>query len=313
MPTTPRDPCPLRVERVTAAAVDEWRGGTGLPPRQTDAWQMVYVRSGMIEERTGEKAVKLRAGGVLFHQPGETHAMRVVGEIPPEVMRVEFYSDASGMDHFRTRALHAEPTEQLALEWLTKGIRALFYPPETAGALPKQREDAPYGAEQQLCIYLENILILLARRLQRPRKISARQRAERRHRTLVEQVRGYFSEHLEEELTLAQVCQAIGCSQWQLQQAFRARLRHGAMEEFAAMKLDYAAQLLARGEMPGAVAKRLGYASGAYFSQRFRAATGHTPSAYRRSQLGLPPHRPETQQKDKPDEKTSIPTGPSKA
>ena len=98
----------------------------------------------------------------------------------------------------------------------------------------------------------------------------------------------------------------------QLQQAFRARLRRTAMEEFSAMRIEYAAQLLARGASPGEVAAQMGYCSGAYFSQKFRAATGHTPSAYRRIQQGLPAKRQNRQQKDKAESKTSIAEPPQK-
>ena len=105
---------------------------------------------------------------------------------------------------------------------------------------------------------------------------------------------------------------ALGCTRPQLQQAFRARLRRTAMEEFSAMRIEYAAQLLARGASPGEVAAQMGYCSGAYFSQKFRAATGHTPSAYRRIQQGLPAKRQNRQQKDKAESKTSIAESPQK-
>ena len=108
------------------------------------------------------------------------------------------------------------------------------------------------------------------------------------------------------------MCAALGCTRPQLQQAFRARLRRTAMEEFSAMRIEYAAQLLARGASPGEVAAQMGYCSGAYFSQRFRAATGHTPSAYRRIQQGLPARRQNRQQKGKPESKTPIAESPQK-
>ena len=73
-----------------------------------------------------------------------------------------------------------------------------------------------------------------------------------------------------------------------------------------------AAQLLARGATPGEVAAQMGYCSGAYFSQKFRAATGNTPSAYRRMQQGLTARRPNRQQKDKEAPKTSIPESDQK-
>ena len=108
------------------------------------------------------------------------------------------------------------------------------------------------------------------------------------------------------------ICTALGCTRPQLQQAFRARLHRTAMEEFSAMRIEYAAQLLARGASPGEVAAQMCYCSGAYFSQKFRAATGHTPSAYRRIQQGLPARRQNRQQKGKSESKTPIAETPQK-
>ena len=164
-----------------------------------------------------------------------------------------------------------------------------------------------FRSRQQLAIHLENLLILLARRCKRPRKPTQRIRRERRQTALVEAARAYLAQNLEREVRVEEVCAAVGCTRTQLQQAFRARLRHTVREEFSAMRLDYAAQLLARGATPGEVDARMGYCSGAYFSQKFREATGNTPSAYRRMQQGLPARRKNRQQKDKEEPKTSIP------
>jgi len=153
---------------------------------------------------------------------------------------------------------------------------------------------------------------LLARRYKRARKPGVRLRRERRQTALVDAARTYFAKNLERELRVDEVCEAIGCTRPQLQAAFRTRLRHTAMEEFSAMRLDYAAQLLARGDTPGEVAERMGYRSGAYFSQKFKEATGNTPSAYRRLQQGLPARRLNRQQKDKDESKTSIAETPPK-
>ena len=140
----------------------------------------------------------------------------------------------------------------------------------------------------------------------------ARVRRERRQAALVEEARAYFSENLEHEVKIDELCRAVGCTRPQLQQAFRARLHRTAMEEFSAMRIEYAAQLLARGASPGEVASQMHYCSGAYFSQKFRAATGHTPSAYRRIQQGLPAKRQNKQQKAKSESKSTIAEGPQK-
>ena len=69
------DDFPLRVEAVPAAHTTEWRADDSFLPSETEAWQLIFVRSGTIEERCDDRHVLLRAGGLLFHQPGEVFAM----------------------------------------------------------------------------------------------------------------------------------------------------------------------------------------------------------------------------------------------
>ena len=308
----PKDDFPLRVDGITAAWSAERRPQDVIPPNQSADWQMVYVRSGTIEERCDDRRVLLRAGGILFHQPAETFGMRPLGEVPPEVMRLDFICGRPDMDRFRGAVFHAEPPEQQDLAWLMDAVTEYFEAPAALGDVPQPKPDPPYGAQQQMTIHLENLLLMLARRWRRARRPGARLRRERSQAALVDAARLYFSQNLERELRVEEVCRAIGCTKPQLQAAFRNRLRHTAMEEFSAMRLDFAAQLLARGAAPGEVAVRLGYRSGAYFSQKFKAATGNTPSAYRRMQQGLPARRQNRQQKDKAESKTSMAETPQR-
>ena len=195
--------------------------------------------------------------------------------------------------------LHTEPAEQHDLNWLANAANELFDAAPVPGGRPVLKEELPFGAMQQFIIHLENLLILLARRCRRTKRPVARVRRERRQNALVEDARAYFAENLAHELKIDDICTALGCTRPQLQQAFRARLHRTA-------------QLLARGASPGEVAAQMGYCSGAYFSQKFRAATGHTPSAYRRIQQGLPARRQNRQQKGKSESKTPIAETPQK-
>ena len=238
---------PLRVEAVPAARTSEWRAEDSFPPRQTQAWQLLFVRSGTIEERCDDRRVLLRAGGLLFHQPGEVFAMTTAGEVPPETLRIDFYCTCAAMDRFRGVMLHAEPAEQHDLNWLANAANELFDPAPAPGKPPVIRQELPFGAMQQFINHLENLLILLARRCRRAKRPVARVRRERRQAALVEEARAYFSENLEHEVKIDELCRAVGCTRSQLQQAFRARLHRTAMEEFSAMRIEYAAQLLAPG------------------------------------------------------------------
>ena len=125
---------PLRVDAVTTAWAGERRLEDSIAAVQTQGWQLVYVRSGSIEERCNDKVVLLRAGGILLHQPEETFAMRSIGEIPPEVLRMDFFCSSSIMDRFRGAVFHAEPAEQHDLNWLMKATQELYDPPPVPGA-----------------------------------------------------------------------------------------------------------------------------------------------------------------------------------
>ena len=121
--------------------------------------------------------------------------------------------------------------------------------PSTLGQATVPKEEQPYGAQQQLAIHLENLLILLARRYKRARKPGVRLRRERRQTDLVDSC-----PHLLCQKPGAGAAGGRGVRGHRLlpgrncRQAFRTRLRHTAMEDFSAMRLDYAAQLLAQGD-----------------------------------------------------------------
>ena len=142
------DTFPLRVEAIPAAHASEWRADDSFPPSETQAWQLVFVRSGTIEERCDARHVLLRAGGLLFHQPGEVFAMTTVGEVPPETLRIDFFCTGAAMDRFRGAMLHTEPAEQHDLNWLANAANELFDAAPVPGGRPVLKEELPFGAMQ---------------------------------------------------------------------------------------------------------------------------------------------------------------------
>ena len=277
------DEWPLRVTGIASAAESEWRIGQQTPERTCEGWLLVYVKSGMVEELCDTHRVLLRAGQILFHQPAELFAMRAVGEVPPEVFRVEFTAAGSAMDSFRSCHMRLGNAEKSCLRQLAETVREVFQPVQDACQMPTRRAEIPFGGKELQTIYLAQLLYLLARRRQRTRKQSPRARAEQEQAALVESVRLYFAQNIEKPLALDQVCDANGCSRVALQQAFRTRTRMGPMEYFSCMKAEQAALLLTQGYGPGETARMLGYGSLAWFSRRFHALTGQTPGAYRRA------------------------------
>ena len=130
------DVFPLRVEAVPAARASEWRADDSFPPRQTQAWQLIYVRSGTIEERCDDRRVLLRAGGLLFHQPGEVFAMTTVGRSRPKTLRIDFTVPARRWIGFAVRSCTlSRPSSTTWTGWPIPPIRCLT-PPPCGASLP---------------------------------------------------------------------------------------------------------------------------------------------------------------------------------
>ena len=124
----------LRVGEILLAAAAEWRTGATMAERVCEGWQLVYVLDGTVEESTDGKPQLLRTGRFLFHQPLERAAMRAVGEVPPEVLRLEFEADGTLLEQFRRRSAPAAAAGGNCLRRMAGAVRP---PPPTSspGAL----------------------------------------------------------------------------------------------------------------------------------------------------------------------------------
>lgn len=93
--------------------------------------------------------------------------------------------------------------------------------------------------------------------------------------------------HLADAFGSVELARALAVSRTRLDRAFAADLGSSVQKELARMRIDEARHLLAAPDRPIAdVARRVGFSSPAYFSSAFRAATGLSPRAYRKSAGG---------------------------
>lgn len=91
----------------------------------------------------------------------------------------------------------------------------------------------------------------------------------------------FMYRHLDKELTLAELSQAMGLSQSTLSAVFRQCTGHAPMDFFTRLKMKEACTLLRSGkEYVYEVAQRLGYKDPYYFSRAFKKVVGVSPRAY---------------------------------
>lgn len=111
------------------------------------------------------------------------------------------------------------------------------------------------------------------------------QNVERQNEDVVNQVKRYITEHLEEDTSLHVLADQVHFSQEYLLRIFKKQEGITILQYINDMKLDMAKQLLTGSELSvKEIAEKLGFASQGYFGRFFRSKMGLSPKAYRDGQ-----------------------------
>lgn len=272
----------LEIRELYSVHYFEYAGSYAFPGERHDFWELLYVDKGAVSVTAGDRTVQLSQGQVIFHAPGEFHALSAVG-VAPDLVVVSFACDSPEMEFFRGRIAYAGAAERALLARIVAEGASAFSSPLNVPAVAalERRDRQPFGGEQLLACALEELLIRLIRLGGRMGPSPARRETEG---GTLEQVTAYLEQRLDRPLTLEQVCQDNLVGRSQLQKLFHERTGGGVMEYFGQLKIQAARRMIREGRLNFTqIAARLGFQSVHYFSRRFRLATGMSPTEYARS------------------------------
>ena len=247
-----------------------------------DFWELLYVDRGLLRVTAGERVRELSQGQLIFHAPGEFHALSAVG-VPPDLIVVSFGCGGSEMERFRGLVTDVSRTERSLLARIVAESGGAFSTPldDPSTTSLQRAQGAPFGAESLVCAALEELLIRLARRMSGGRD-RARQGRGRRGR--LERTAEYLERHVGESLSLEQICRDNYLGRSQLQKIFHEHTGGGVMEYFGRLKINAARRMIRTGRYNFTqIAALCGFQSVHYFSRRFRQLTGMSPSEYAQS------------------------------
>ena len=156
--------------------------------------------------------------------------------------------------------------------------------------------DSPLGAEQMICCYLEQILILLLRTsiANQGQVVRSGQLQEAIQTHLVDQITAYINEHIGERLTVEQIADHFHYSRARLSTIFKRIAGAGINETITNLRIERAKQMLnERIKTVSQISEELGFASPQYFSHKFTQLVGCPPSRF------ADKPEPPTEQKEK--------------
>lgn len=258
------------------------------PGESHDFWELLCVDKGEIDAVAGEERHTLKRGSIIFHQPNEFHNVITNGRSAPSLVVIAFECHSPCMDAFRGQILNVQETESALLAQIIIEARQAFvgrldnpYQEE----LVRNTKTPGFGAEQLISNYLEELLIHLYRRyFANPLPVPAQNlkypRLGRPNETYNRIIR-YMEEHINEQLTIENICKNTLISRSRLQKLFQEQHGCGVMEYFTLMKIDTAKEMIRSNQLNFTqISDRLGYTSIHYFSRQFKKVTHMNPSEY---------------------------------
>ncbi len=276
-PLRPRRP--LSVAALYTVHYFEYASGYAFRGESHDFWELVYVDSGSLRVTAGERRLSLRQGQLVFHAPGEFHALAAPGS-PPDLIVVSFDCRGEAMERFRGLVTAVGAAERSLLAQIVSESGAAFSGPldDPGSTSLQRREGAPFGAEQLAVSALEELLVRIARGLAGP---GERERAASAADDSFARVCAYMERHLGESLSLEELCRENYVGRSQLQKLFHERTGGGVMYYFGRLRINAARRMIRSGRYNFTqIAAQCGFQSVHYFSRRFRQLTGMSPSEY---------------------------------
>lgn len=275
----------IQISRIVTIHYFEYRSDFHFPGESHDFWEFQCVDKGEVEVLADEQPHTLKKGQIIFHKPNEFHNLRANGKNAPNIVVIAFECHSPAMEFFRNRILELNPQERSLLATIVAEARKCFSSPLDDPYLEKmeKKTDIPFGGQQLIKIYLEQLLIYMIRRHTAPSPASPFSGYPHRKTNSVtyNKILLYLEEHLRESVSIEEICRENLIGRSQLQKMFREHHNCGVIEFFSKMKIEFAKQLIRENNMNFTqISDFLGYSSIHYFSRQFKKITGMTPSEY---------------------------------
>lgn len=286
----PYEPVVLRqeivVEHIYTIHYFEYRSDFYFPGERHNFWEFCFVDKGEVLITMEKKQSVLKKGEFVFHKPNEFHSVAATGGSAPNLAVMSFRCQSKAMRFFENQIIYADNTERNLLAQIIIEARNCFShrlddPYQTK---MNKKENIPFGAEQFLRLYLEQLLLHIIRR--HTLSMEPYQRIEKTPKTnsnaeTFRQLVLYLQQHLSDHLTVEQICKANMLSRSQLQKLFHAQCGHSAIDYFSNLKIEAAKEMIRMNDMNFTqIAEKLGFTSIHYFSRQFKKITGMTPTEY---------------------------------
>ena len=276
----------VTVDAVISIHYFDYSRNFSFPGEAHDFWEMVFIDSGEVVATADGTDLLLRRGEVLFHRPGEYHAIRANGDFAGVVV-ITFDTRSDAASHLAGQRATLDDVQKAYISQVLKTAAQTFAGPldiVDQTALVKLT-DAPFGAEQVIKNQLELLLISIIRPLVSDRAaagdgVSGRASEE----VIVSRIKKILEENIYGNITLDEICSHINFSKSYIKSTFKKATGCGIHLMYVQMKISLSKRLLSEEIYSvSEISEKLGFSSIHHFSRAFKQAVGMPPTAYVKS------------------------------
>ena len=255
------------------------------PGEAHSCWEFLYVDRGSVVVTAGADTYFMKAGELAFHCPNEFHAFHAVGEA--DIVVVSFVCESSAMHHLEKKVLLLHSKEKEHLKMLINESQQVyqFFDNVAPRIDMRKKETAPWGSDQLIKTYLEQLFIHICRR---DDNVEFSQRAVTGNSAhglvFAQRIKDYLSENYTKRITLESLATEMGVSASQIKRTFREQIGKSMVNYLTDLRISQAKRMVREGKFNFTqIAEAVGYDSIYYFSSLFKKHTGKTLSEYARS------------------------------
>lgn len=255
------------------------------PHSHENAWELIYCMNNTMKAFDGASALELKQGDAIFIRPGTIHDILIESEETIAFIVSFTCSNSDLLMPFEDRIIYTDEEQQRLFHKMRGELEAAFI--RNPGNLHLYSFEpsvaSPLGAEQMICCYLEQLLILMLRDITRkggaiPKTSEIRNIMQD---YLIDRVNNYIRAHYDEPLTVGRIAEQFHYSRTRFSTIYKELTGTGVNEMISDVRIECAKELLLRGEFSVAeVAEHAGFSSPQYFSHKFTEKVGMSPTQF---------------------------------
>ena len=279
----------FQIESIVTIHYFEYMNDFVFPGETHDFWEFLYVDKGKVSVQADTKEHTLTAGDIIFHKPNEFHAIQSISKKSPNLVAVSFYCNSPAIKFFHNFHCTLTLEERILISKMIAEAKNAFSSPLYLPSVEQVKisENAPFGSQHLISLYLELLLITLKRNHLENSVSPSFVRSSARN-NLPDEIASFMKRHICNTLTISTICETFSVSRSALHTIFTAKYHCSPMAYFHKLKMDYAKELLRSEKMNCTeVAHYLSFSSLQYFSKQFKKATGMSPLEYISSVKGI--------------------------